>query len=136
MSHTTLINARPLNIDIQALFAFYDLKYFNGYLRSSGKVRWSIKLKVYTGVTKYFPSNRTFMIILSRSLLRSASHEDIISTLIHEMIHAYLICMGCSDGHGPIFQKHASRISLTEGILIKTYHRCLSSHPKSKLDTG
>lgn len=65
---------------------------------------------------------------LSEPLLKLRPVEDLYSTLLHEMIHAYLfLTEGVAvrdgpDGHGPKFMSHAHRISEIEGLPITPYH--------------
>lgn len=51
---------------------------------------------------------------LSTPLLKLRSRKDLVETLLHEMIHAYLFVTQNNrdrDGHGPEFQKHMHRIN-------------------------
>lgn len=51
---------------------------------------------------------------LSKPLLSLRPRKDLVETLLHEMIHAYLFVTQNNkdrDGHGPEFQKHMHRIN-------------------------
>ena len=74
---------------------------------------------------------------ISIPLLKLRPRKDLVETLLHEMIHAYLFVTDNNDnhdGHGPEFHKHMYRINkatgnkslfyLQSGILI----RFLSDH--------
>lgn len=57
-------------------------------------------------------------ITLSEPLLKLRPRKDLVETLLHEMIHAYLFVTHNNrdkDGHGPEFQKHMHRINADAG---------------------
>lgn len=124
------------NLDIHNLFVLYDNKYFGSVLQTCGTIVWSNRLKKCAGLTKYMKHNVTityqgviqptqvdqFEIQLSTPILQYRPYNDIVSTLLHEMIHAYLAKTGQCDNHGPTFQRYAGRIGLREGVLITTFH--------------
>ena len=62
---------------------------------------------------------------LSEPLLKYRPRSDLVNTLLHEMIHAYLFVTGGNtdrDGHGPNFQKLMHHINATAGTSITVYH--------------
>ena len=62
---------------------------------------------------------------LSEPLLKFRPRSDLINTLLHEMIHAYLfVSQNCTDrdGHGPEFHRHMHRINADAGTRITVYH--------------
>lgn len=66
-------------------------------------------------------------IALSEPLLKLRHRKDLLETLLHEMIHAYLFIIGHKDewrrdGHGPAFQGHMHRINKQTGLNITIYH--------------
>jgi hypothetical protein len=114
--------------DIHQLFVFYDLKYFGGLLQTCGSVTWSNQIKVAAGQTimAISPLSSQFEIELSEPILTLRPRNDLISTLLHEMIHAYQGMTGQREeqceGHGPIFKSYAQRIGAQEGVTITIYH--------------
>uniref|UniRef100_A0A0K2T855 Protein with SprT-like domain at the N terminus n=1 Tax=Lepeophtheirus salmonis TaxID=72036 RepID=A0A0K2T855_LEPSM len=62
---------------------------------------------------------------LSVPLLKLRPRKDLVETLLHEMIHAYLFVTDRNDnhdGHGPEFHKHMYRINKETGTKISVYH--------------
>ncbi len=56
---------------------------------------------------------------ISIPLLKLRPRKDMVETLLHEMIHAYLFVTDNNDdhdGHGPEFHKHMYRINKATGI--------------------
>ncbi|KAI9318747.1 SprT-like family-domain-containing protein [Dichotomocladium elegans] len=75
----------------------------------------------------YYKGPGTCLIRLSEPLLKYRSREDMINTLLHEMIHAFLFLLhgprfADHDGHGPEFLKEAARINRRAGTNITIYH--------------
>ena len=65
------------------------------------------------------------IIRLSEPLLKLRSRGDLVNTLIHEMIHAFLFVTHDDrdrDGHGPRFQAHGARINGEAKTNITIYH--------------
>lgn len=66
------------------------------------------------GVCCYEGRGGLCSIRLSTPLLKLRPRKDLVETLLHEMIHAYLFITQNNrdrDGHGPEFQKHMHRIN-------------------------
>lgn len=64
-------------------------------------------------------------IALSEPLLKLRPRKDLIETLLHEMIHAFLFVTNRDqdrDGHGPNFKAHMHRINKSAGLNITIYH--------------
>ncbi|XP_060047979.1 DNA-dependent metalloprotease SPRTN isoform X3 [Erinaceus europaeus] len=62
---------------------------------------------------------------LSEPLLKLRPRKDLVETLLHEMIHAYLFVTNNDkdrEGHGPEFCKHMHRINHLTGANITVYH--------------
>lgn len=62
---------------------------------------------------------------LSEPLLKLRPRKDLVETLLHEMIHAYLFVTNNDkdrEGHGPEFCKHMHRINQLTGANITVYH--------------
>ncbi|KAJ8678803.1 hypothetical protein QAD02_014590 [Eretmocerus hayati] len=77
------------------------------------------------GICSFHPRNRECVISLSTPLLKLRPRKDLIETLLHEMIHAFLFLTNNNrdrDGHGPEFQKHMRRINGQAGTNITIYH--------------
>ncbi len=74
------------NPDIRALFQEFDKKYFWSKLGSC-IVEWSKRMTICAGIF-YLRGGGT--IRLSEQLLQYRPRKDLVETLLHEMIHAYL----------------------------------------------
>ena len=136
--------------DLPTLFACYDQQYFDGILSHDTFVEWSDRMTQCAGIC-YFRSTarykissqittlkdnlgvfneekqRRCRIALSRPLLQLRPFKDTISTLLHEMIHAYLFIRSngaCRDreGHGTDFLLHMHRINAHSGAAITVRH--------------
>ncbi|KAF8562794.1 hypothetical protein P879_10176 [Paragonimus westermani] len=62
---------------------------------------------------------------LSEPLLKLRPRRDLIETLLHEMIHAFLFVTQNDrdrEAHGPNFQHHMKRINADAGTSITVYH--------------
>lgn len=122
--------------DVHDLFVEYNEKYFEGRLDGT-TVEWSDRMTLCAGLCylRRQGPHRYCAIRLSRHLLQYRPFSDTISTLLHEMIHAYLWLLHRHpsgrplqldrDGHGPDFLCLAARISEAErhrGVCITVYH--------------
>lgn len=122
--------------DIHALFARYNGKYFEGRLNCTC-VEWSDRMTLCAGLCYLCRqgTHRYCVIRLSRPLLQYRPFSDTISTLLHEMIHAYLWIIQRHptgrpleldrDGHGPDFLRLAAQINTQQGchgVNITVYH--------------
>uniref|UniRef100_A0A5S6QN91 SprT-like domain-containing protein n=1 Tax=Trichuris muris TaxID=70415 RepID=A0A5S6QN91_TRIMR len=112
------------NPDVHALFCQFDAAYFWGRLAAC-EVRWSSRMTLCAGQCHYEYPKGLCSIRLSKPLLQYRSRKDLVETLLHEMIHAYLF-VTCNnrdrDGHGPEFQKHMHRINKAAKTNITVYH--------------
>lgn len=115
--------------DVYTLFTFYNEKYFERRLEST-IVEWSDRMTSCAGIC-YLRRERGIrycIIRLSRPLLQYRPFLDIISTLLHEMIHAYLWMTSGNnsslnrDGHGPDFIALANIINKAEGSQVTIFH--------------
>ena len=66
---------------------------------------------------------------LSKPLLKYRSHEELLETLLHEMIHAWLFVTKTrhtrndgSDGHGPDFIEKMLEVNMMTGLRLSVYH--------------
>lgn len=121
----------PWHINIHGLFCEYNAQYFNNDLNAVS-VMWSNRMTTAAGVCYCRRSklqtqgesliNKDIKIHLSAPLLQFRPIDDLHSTLLHEMIHAYLFFHSIPDDHGPNFLSHAARITAQSGFNITIYH--------------
>ncbi|RKP33563.1 SprT-like family-domain-containing protein, partial [Dimargaris cristalligena] len=120
-----LVNNDPeVHPDLHQLFLKYNATYFWGQLHMV-EVKWSIRMRLCAGVCSYHSREGFCSIRLSEPLLKFRPVSDMINTLLHEMIHAYLFVTQNNrdrDGHGPEFHKHMDRINQASGSQITVYH--------------
>ncbi|XP_011870468.1 PREDICTED: sprT-like domain-containing protein Spartan [Vollenhovia emeryi] len=110
--------------NIHALFVQFDERFFRNML-APVEVKWSNKMTSSAGVCTFRSGNQQCVISLSVPLLKLRPRKDLIETLLHEMIHAYLFLTNNDrdrDGHGPNFCKHMHRINKEAGTNITIYH--------------
>lgn len=118
--------------DIHALFIQFDRRFFWGKLKQV-EVRWSPRMTSCAGICCYEGQGGLCSVRLSVPLLKLRPRKDLVETLLHEMIHAYLFVTHNNrdrDGHGPEFHKHMNRINKEAGTNITVYH---SFHDEVKL---
>lgn len=112
------------NPDLHTLFLTFDKQFFWGRLYQV-EVKWSPRMTLCAGVCSYEGRGGLCSIRLSLPLLKLRPRKDMIETLLHEMIHAYLFVTANNrdrDGHGPEFHKHMYRINGVAGTKISVYH--------------
>ncbi|XP_014204348.1 sprT-like domain-containing protein Spartan [Copidosoma floridanum] len=110
--------------NVFTLFVQFNEKFFWNALLSV-EVKWSKKMTSCAGTCTFHPRNKECVIALSEPLLKLRPRKDLIETLLHEMIHAYLFVTNNNkdrDGHGPVFQSHMNRINGEAGTHITIYH--------------
>lgn len=119
--------------DIHVLFLEFDDRFFGSKLKSV-VVKWSPRMTVCAGLCRYEGRRSGHCSIsLSVPLLKLRPRKDLVETLLHEMIHAFLFLTNNNrdrDGHGPEFQYHMHRINQESGTKITIYH---SFHDEVKL---
>ncbi|KAL0100275.1 hypothetical protein PUN28_019573 [Cardiocondyla obscurior] len=116
-----LIDPTP---NIHTLFVQFNARFFKNRL-SSVEVKWSNKMKCAAGICTFHARNKECVISLSAPLLKLRPRKDLVETLLHEMIHAYLFLTNNDrdrDGHGPNFREHMHRINKEAGTNITIYH--------------
>lgn len=112
--------------DVQALFGAFDTKFFQGKLRCV-QLEWSKKMYQCAGIC-YCRRNQmgsAITIRLSEPLLKLRQRMDLVETMLHEMIHAYLFVLKIREGnggHGPNFKRIMVSINQTAGTNITVYH--------------
>ena len=112
------------NPDIFNLFLKYNYLYFDNKL-SGCEVKWSKRMTLCAGLCCYEGHGGLCSIKLSSSLLKYRSTKEMIETLIHEMIHAFLfITVNDRDreGHGDRFKTLMNVINYVSGLNISIYH--------------
>jgi len=110
--------------DVRALFVEFNDKFFWGRL-AGVEVVWSPRMTSCAGVCSYQGHGGLCSVRLSVPLLKLRPRKDLIETLLHEMIHAYLFVTDGNDnhdGHGPEFHKHMYRLNKETGTSISVYH--------------
>lgn len=111
--------------DVHSLFQAYNRKHFANRITHT-YVEYSRRMTLCAGTCTF--QSTGCRIALSEPLLKLRPISDLKSTLLHEMIHAFLfLTEGATrdgpDGHGPMFMSHANRINNEErGVYITPYH--------------
>ncbi|KAJ8721221.1 hypothetical protein PYW07_001996 [Mythimna separata] len=117
-----LIDPTP---NVHSLFIHFDKMFFWTKLESRAVVRWSKRMYSCAGICSYEGRAGICDIALSEPLLKLRPRKDLIETLLHEMIHAFLFVTNRDqdrDGHGPNFKAHMHRINKSAGLNISIYH--------------
>jgi len=112
------------NPDVHSLFVSYNHQFFWGALDAC-TVDWSKRMTLCAGLCRFEGKSGLCSIKLSEPLLKLRPRSDLIETLLHEMIHAYLfVTTGHRDrdGHGPEFKEHMNRINDLASTNITVYH--------------
>ncbi|XP_050293686.1 DNA-dependent metalloprotease SPRTN isoform X2 [Anthonomus grandis grandis] len=110
--------------DVHVLFITFNKRFFWDKL-GSVTVSWSKRMTSCAGICSYQGRGGMCSITLSEPLLKLRPRKDLVETLLHEMIHAYLFVTHNNrdrDGHGPEFHKHMYRINGEAGTNISVYH--------------
>ncbi|KAK9508065.1 hypothetical protein O3M35_007808 [Rhynocoris fuscipes] len=111
------------NPDIYTLFQVFNAKFFWNQL-GCVEVKWSTRMYSCAGTTTY-KGMRGCIVTLSLPLLKLRPRKDLVETLLHEMIHAYLFVADRNrerEEHGPKFHSHMDRINKAAGTHITVYH--------------
>ena len=111
--------------NITSMFEELNELHFNSEIPTIPVV-WNSRMTTTAGYCRYrrLGGNLTpYKIDLSLRLFESNGFpiEEVKTTLIHEMVHAYLIHKYNERGHGPMFQREMTRIT---GV--RKNHRCHS----------
>ncbi|CAK5078646.1 unnamed protein product [Meloidogyne enterolobii] len=105
--------------DIHQLYILFDHQFFYGKLNERAcTVAWSKRMTSCAGVCQFYRKTGLCCVRLSEPLLKLRRRRDLVETLLHEMIHAYLFV----TGHGPEFQSHMNRINSLAGTSITIFH--------------
>lgn len=99
--------------DVHVLFVAFNERFFWNQLVTVA-VSWSKRMTTCAGICSYQGRGGMCSITLSEPLLKLRPRKDLVETLLHEMIHAYLFVTHNNrdrSGHGPEFHKHMYRIN-------------------------
>lgn len=110
--------------DIHTLFIAFNQQFFSNKLEAVS-ISWSKRMTTCAGICSYHSRGGLCRITLSEPLLKLRPRKDLVETMLHEMIHAYLFVTRNNrdrDGHGPEFHKHMYRINAEAGTNITVYH--------------
>ncbi|OQV19726.1 SprT-like domain-containing protein Spartan [Hypsibius exemplaris] len=110
--------------DIWSLFNQFNKEFFWSKL-TSVEVKWSKQMTSCAGICRYQSRAGYCSIGLSFPLLKFRPRKDLVETLLHEMIHAYLFVSKNDrdrESHGPFFHEHMFRINKQTGTTISVYH--------------
>lgn len=110
--------------DLRGLFMQFNARYFWGKL-DGVEVRWSPRMTLCAGLCSYEGHGGLCSVRLSEPLLKLRPRRDLVETLLHEMIHAFLFITRNNkdhDDHGPEFHKHMKRINDETGTKISVFH--------------
>lgn len=117
-------------LNIYELFCHYKQKFFSNVL-DPVSVEWSSKMTLCAGICKFSKVGmlKECRVVLSEPLLKFRPNSDLLNTLLHEMIHAYLFMTGKyqasteeNGGHGPEFLELMYSINMIEKTNITVYH--------------
>ena len=111
----------PSIAELQLLFARLNLEHFGGTLRAH-RIDYNARMTTCTGRIGYRPP----VIELSLPLL-SRHPRQIMPTLLHEMVHAWLYQMGLPSGHGRDFKAKMREVGLKS-----IYHNLPVARRRSK----
>ncbi|CAH8462729.1 unnamed protein product [Schistosoma margrebowiei] len=104
--------------DIRLLFSSFDSQFFGNSL-GCVEVKWRSRMTLCAGVCKFHKPYGMCSISLSEPLLKFRPRKDLVETLLHEMIHAFLFITRKDkdrDDHGPNFISHMRRINSLAGV--------------------
>lgn len=110
------------SFDLYEAFERYNASYFDGML-GWVIVRWGERMGKHVGMCR-MENDGSCEILINGDILQYRSVNDTKSTLLHEMIHAYLYVLGIEeeDDHGEVFMREAKRVGDREGCDITPYH--------------
>ncbi|OWZ05509.1 hypothetical protein PHMEG_00022394 [Phytophthora megakarya] len=112
------------NPDLHSLFLEYNRMFFEGRLAGC-EVKWSKRMTLCAGLCSFQPRSGFCSIRLSEPLLKLRPRSDMVNTLLHEMIHAYVFVatpVRDHEDHGPLFQAHMHRINEAAKTKITVFH--------------
>ena len=110
-------------IPVLPLFQKLNRQYFQNSLSDNGiprvSVRWSDgRMRTTAGIYRRktnFLGVKTIQIFLSKPVLENLPEKALMSTLCHEMIHAWIdLVLKVEESHGPNFYKRMSEINSSQ----------------------
>lgn len=106
------------------LFLAFDENYFFGKMSKKVKIQWSKRMTECAGTTLSAYKKKPITVSLSRPILELRPLSDLLETLLHEMIHAFLWAEKVyeKEEHGPIFHDHIKRLRKLSGIDVQVLH--------------
>ncbi|XP_022709510.1 sprT-like domain-containing protein Spartan [Varroa jacobsoni] len=112
--------------DIHAMFQVFDDMFFESRLRFC-TIGWSKADEMKSCAGQFGLQDGFPRIWLSHPLLLLRPRSDLVQTLLHEMIHAYIFVTGMAryegrGGHGPEFHRHMNRINALARCNIRVAH--------------
>ncbi|KAH3759597.1 sprT-like domain-containing protein [Pelomyxa schiedti] len=110
--------------DVFALFVDYNQRLFGSKL-DAVSVSWSSKMTLCAGLCKYNRKGGICEIRLSEPLLKYRPASDVVNTLLHEMIHAYLFVTHNNrdhGDHGPNFRTWMATVNAACNAHVTVYH--------------
>lgn len=112
--------------NIHLLFNRFNLRFFEGKL-TAVELEWSKRMYQCAGICyqRRVGGFKSCVIRLSEPLLSLRSRKELVETLLHEMIHAFLFVLNIREGnggHGPNFLKKSHEINRIAGTNITVYH--------------
>jgi len=135
LANTLKPNREVESADIHELFIFYDVAFFQGQLDGKVLLEWSSRMTLCAGICYCSQMDRSTgrglfcTIRLSKKLLVLRSKENLLETLLHEMIHAFLFLTKTrhtrndgQDGHGPDFIEKMLEVNEVTGLRLSVYH--------------
>lgn len=98
--------------ELKTQFDIYNTKYFNSKLPSTMLITVSSRFTTTAGRFSYDLTRPYTNKITISTLYIENKPEDILDTLLHEMIHAYLHQLGYyKENHGTLFKQEMARIN-------------------------
>ncbi len=129
-------------IPVLPLFLQLNRQYFQNSLCDKGvprvSVRWSdgrmrTTAGLYRRKTNFF-GVKASEIILSKPVLENLPEKALMSTLCHEMIHAWIdLVLNVEEGHGPNFHKRMAEINSSQAdfqVLVRHSFPISKKNPK------
>jgi predicted SprT family Zn-dependent metalloprotease len=128
------VNVEVRDANLSELFIFYDNAFFGGQLEGKVMLEWSIRMTQCAGIcycSQFDTTGKgTFCTVrLSKKLLMYRTHSNLLETLLHELIHAFLFVTKPRyarndgvDGHGPAFIQKMTEINDITNLHLSVYH--------------
>ena len=123
--HHEQLNSPEPHVNVHDLFLLYSQLFFFNQLQAVN-VRWSKRMTTCAGLCRFDTRSGGCDIAMSEPLLKYRQKKEVMETLLHEMVHAFLFVgdhnMKDHDDHGPHFCSQMAMINATLGLNITVYH--------------